>query len=136
MLTEARVWVQRPCRTSASKSSGGAWAEVGDGIDVGLLRAPELHGSACGVPGKPMEGLAWPERHRRWAISTAASSRETASGLNSGMRKGEGQGERAWGRSWARDRASAVALVGCSAAGQPAHGEQGHGVVEVSWQGR
>jgi hypothetical protein len=135
MLNEARVRVGRPCRTSASKSSGGARAEVGDRIDAGLLQAPELHGSACGVLAKPMEGSAWPEQHRRRATSTAASSHETVSGLNSGVHKGEGRGERAWGRSWARDGASAAALVGCSAAGRPAHGEQGHGFVEVSWQG-
>jgi hypothetical protein len=39
--------------------------------------------------------------------------------------RGGDRGERAWGRSWARDGASAAAMVGCSAAGQLAHGGAG-----------
>jgi hypothetical protein len=61
-------------------------------VDAGLLWAPKLHGSACGVPPKPMEGLARPERHRWRPIATAANSPEMVSRLNSGMRKGEGRG--------------------------------------------
>jgi hypothetical protein len=39
--------------------------------------------------------------------------------------RGGDRGEWAWGRSWAQDGASAVPLVGCSAAGRPAHGGAG-----------
>jgi hypothetical protein len=41
MLTEARVRVGRPCRTSASKSSGSARAEVGDGSTQGAPGHPD-----------------------------------------------------------------------------------------------
>jgi hypothetical protein len=95
-----------------SKSRGGARAEVGDEIDAGLLRAPELHGSTCGVPAKPMEGSAWPERHRRWPIAATASSPEMASEPNSGVCKGEGQGQGPRSRSWAQGGAYEAALVG------------------------
>jgi hypothetical protein len=91
----------------------------------GLLWAPELHGSACGVPAKPMEGSAWSKRHRRWPIATAASSPEKASRLNFGVCKGEGRGQGARSRSWAWDGASAAALVDCSVVGWPVHDRVG-----------
>jgi hypothetical protein len=130
LLTEARVRAGRLCRTSASKSCGGAQAEVGDEIDAGVLRAPELHGSTCGVPAKPMEGSAWLERHRQRPIATTASSPETASRPDSDVRKEEGRGQRARSRSWARDGAYEAALVGRSAAGRPVHSGVGHGAAE------
>jgi hypothetical protein len=64
LLTEARVRAGQPCRAAASKSSGGARAEVGDEIDAacsGLLsstgwRVESLRSHWRGQPGRSGTG--------------------------------------------------------------------------------
>ena len=48
-----------------------AQAELGDGDDTAVLRAPGLHGSTCGEAAERNRGSGWPELRRRLAIATA-----------------------------------------------------------------
>ena len=66
-LTGAGIRTGRPCRVTGGSTQRWARGQVG----VGLLRDPELHGSTSGVPAKPMEESAWPERHQLRPIATA-----------------------------------------------------------------
>jgi len=66
-LTGAGIRTGRPCRVTG----GGAQRRARGQVGASLLRDPELHGSMCGVPAKPMEESAWPERHRLRPIAMA-----------------------------------------------------------------
>ena len=71
VLTEGLWWLELHRREVVGEVRRRAGAEFGDGVGTGVLRAPGLHGSMCGVPAKLVEESVWPERHRLRPIATA-----------------------------------------------------------------
>jgi hypothetical protein len=72
MLTKGSERRARRCSVAGDVVRWRVGEELGDGVDAGLLRAPESHGSIRGRAAKPGGGSGRQKFHRRRSISVEA----------------------------------------------------------------